>query len=509
MARPVALIILDGWGIAPEGPGNAVTLAQKPNFDALWARYPHTQLQASGKAVGLPEGQIGNSEVGHLNLGAGRVVYQSLSFINNLIEERKFSGNDVLLDALRNAQRQNRALHLMGLVSRGGVHSDLSHLLALLELASEHNLRPVYIHAFLDGRDVGPRTALGFLEELDRAARRLEVGRVATVSGRYYAMDRDKRWDRTKRAYDAIVLGEGLTATSMFEAVNAAYNRGENDEFVQPTVIVDEQHEPVGRLENNDSVIFFNFRADRARQLSYALLTPDFQGFERRVWPQPLHFASLMQYAQDLAIPHAFQLPSLANPIAEVIAQAGRRQYHTAETEKYAHVTYFFNATREEPYPGEERQMVPSPKVATYDLQPQMSAPELAESVVARLRSHDDDFILVNFANPDMVGHTGFIPAAVTAVETVDRCLGQVLEALRAKGGVAIVTADHGNCEMMIDPETGGAHTAHTTNPVPLILVDDHFKGTLKEGILGNVAPTLLELMGLPRPAEMIESLIK
>ncbi|MGH2543046.1 MAG: 2,3-bisphosphoglycerate-independent phosphoglycerate mutase [Ardenticatenaceae bacterium] len=504
---PVALIVLDGWGLAPPGPGNAVYLAETPVFDDLWLRYPRTELAASGLAVGLPEGQIGNSEVGHLNLGAGRVVMQKQTYIQSLIDSGDFYKNEALHKAFAVGAESN-ALHLMGLVSDGGVHSDLVHFHALLDLAERLDVPRVFVHVFTDGRDVGPTTAKMFMEEL--TGRLHESGRVyiATVSGRYYAMDRDKRWDRTKRAYDAIVCGEAeFEAHDAVEAAGAAYERGETDEFIKPTVIVDGVGDPVGTVRDGDSIFFFNFRADRARQLSYALLSPTFDAFERCRIAQGLHYASMMEYDPEMRAPFAFTLPEVDKCLAEVLSGAGRTQYHSAETEKYAHVTYFFNALREEPYPGEERCLIPSPKVATYDLQPEMSAPELTAASVERIRSHDDDFILINYANPDMVGHTGVLEAAITACEAVDEGLGQILAALRAKGGRAIILADHGNAEVMI-AEDGGPHTAHTTNPVPCILVDDsldvaHAASLRPGGKLGDVAPTLLALMGLPQPVEM------
>lgn len=500
---PIALIILDGFGLAPPGPGNAAYLAETPIFDAIWARYPHTQLEASGRAVGLPEGQIGNSEVGHLNLGAGRIVMQKQTYIQALIEEGAFFQNEVLRSAYDVCGR-GQALHLMGLVSNGGVHSDLTHLHALLELSQKFETPHVFIHVFTDGRDVGPTTAKSFMQELDAQVSQMKGVKIATVTGRYYAMDRDKRWDRTKLAYDAIVCGQApFSATTGLEAVLAAYERGETDEFIKPTVLRNAQGNPAGAVRDGDSIFFFNFRADRTRQLTYALLRPDFADFERCRVVQNLGYSSMMMYAEDITAPFAFDLPKLDNCLAEVLSAAGKSQYHSAETEKYPHVTFFFNATREQPYPGEERQMIPSPKVATYDLQPEMSAPELAAATVERLRSHDDDFLLINFANPDMVGHTGIIPAAIAACEASDAGLGQILAALQAKGGRAIVVADHGNCEVMLD-EQGGPHTAHTTNPVPCILVDDGYQGALRDGgKLGDIAPTILALMGLPQPPEM------
>ena len=501
--NPIALIILDGFGLAPPSAGNAVYLAKTPVFDQLWRRYPHTQLEASGKAVGLPEGQMGNSEVGHLNLGAGRIVMQKQTYIQSLIDDGRFFDTP-LLRQMCQVFKEGKALHLMGLLSDGGVHSDLPHVYALLQLTQQFEAPNVYIHAFTDGRDVGPTTGKGFLAELEARVGDMKGVQIASVSGRYYAMDRDKRWTRTKLAYDAIVDGHApFTAQSGAEAVQAAYERGETDEFIKPTVLLNQAGNPIATIQDDDAIFFFNFRADRARQLTYALLDEDFTGFERRRIAQNLQYASIMKYADDITAPFAFQLPQIHNCLAEVLSQAGKTQYHSAETEKYPHVTFFFNATREQPFPGEARRITPSPKVATYDLQPEMSAPELTAATVERILNHDDDFLLINFANPDMVGHTGVIPAAITACEASDKGLGQILAALRQKGGKAIIVADHGNCEKMIDDQ-GGPHTAHTTNPVPCILVDDSYQGRLHEGgKLGDIAPTILELMGLPKPSEM------
>lgn len=501
MNRPVALIVLDGWGLAPAGPGNAVDLANTPNFDEYWRTAPHTELRASGRAVGLPEGQIGNSEVGHMNLGAGRVAMQSLTYIQDLIESGDFAANEVWNDTFDAAG--NGAVHIMGLVSGGGVHSDMDHLFALLELAKQRGDAPVYVHAFTDGRDTPPQSGRAFLAELQDKIDALDHDiRIASVSGRYWAMDRDERWDRTKRAHDAVVCGQGeYNAESAQEAIDAAYARGETDEFIAPTPIVDREG-PIGEIRNGDAVLFFNFRADRARQLTYALLGgPDFSSFERCGQPR-IHYASAMQYDETLDAPYAFTLPTVSESLADVLADAGLTQHHTAETEKYAHVTYFFNAKREEAHTGETRTLVPSPKIATYDLQPEMSAPKLTAEAVARLRDHDDAFFLLNYANPDMVGHTGDLNAAIEACEAVDHGLGQLLEAVLAKGGAAIVLADHGNAEMMIDTD-GGPHTAHTTNPVPCIVVGAGQLDLRTGGVLGDVAPTVLELLGLDAPPEM------
>jgi len=497
------LVVLDGFGLAPEGPGNAVRKARTPNFDRYWQGYPHTELQASGLAVGLPEGQMGNSEVGHMNLGAGRVVMQSLTYIQSLIEDGTFFQNEVSNSAYDLPEGQ--ALHLMGLVSRGGVHSDMTHLFALLELAKRRGTAPVFVHAFTDGRDTPPDSGLEYVRELQYKIDELEHDiHIASVSGRYFAMDRDKRWERTKRAYDAVVCGQAaFTATSAIEAVGAAYARGETDEFIQPTVIVDEAGNPLAQIQNNDSVIFFNFRADRARQLTYALLGDEsWREFERCRVLHKLTYASLMQYDKQLSAPYALELPELSNCLAEVLSRAGKTQYHTAETEKYPHVTYFFDAKIEVPFEGEERKLVPSPKVPTYDLQPEMSAPELTEATLERIRERDDDFILINYANPDMVGHTGVLGAAIKACEAADEGLGKITEAVLRKGGAVIVLADHGNAEVMID-ENGGPHTAHTTNPVPFILLGAGKVGLREGGVLGDVAPTILELMGLEKPLEM------
>ncbi len=499
MPTPVMLTILDGFGLAPAGPGNAVALAHTPNFDRLWATQPHTELQASGRAVGLPDGQMGNSEVGHLNLGAGRVVPQSLSYIQNQIDDGTLFENPVLNAVCDATTKSGGALHLMGLVSDGGVHSDITHLFALLELAWQRNVERVYVHVFTDGRDTPPQSGLGFVRALEDKLTTLGGGmRVATVSGRYYAMDRDNRWERLQRAYDAVVCARsGVTANSAAEAVQNAYARGETDEFVAPTLVAGG-----AEISDGDGVLFFNFRADRARQLTYALLGDATWGHFVRCRVPKVHYASLMEYDSKLNAPYALALPELKRCLAEVLSDAGKTQYHTAETEKYPHVTYFFDAKIETPFLNEERQMVASPKVTTYDLQPEMSAPELTELTLKRLREHDDDFILINFANPDMVGHTGVLAAAIKACETVDIALGRIEAAVLAKGGALIVIADHGNAEMMI-AEGGGPHTAHTTNPVPCVVVGAGDVRLRSGGILGDVAPTVLELLGVTQPPEM------
>ena len=419
MSKPFMLVILDGFGLAPEGPGNAVLLANTPNFDKYWANYPHTQLEASGLAVGLPKGQMGNSEVGHMNIGAGRVVMQSLTYIQSQIESGDFYKNKVLNETFDKAK--GHALHLMGLVSRGGVHSDLEHLFALLELAKGKDIDPVYIHVFTDGRDTAPDSALGYIAELQHKIDELQHDiHIASVTGRYFAMDRDKRWERVKQAYDAVVCGQAeFASNSGLEAIKAAYARGETDEFIKATIIP-EHGNPV-QIKDDDAVVFFNFRADRARQLTYALLgNAEWKEFERCKIPK-IHYASLMEYDASLGLPYAFELPSLTKPLAQILSEAGLKQYHTAETEKYPHVTYFFNATIEEPFINEDRAMTPSPKeVATYDLKPQMSQPELTAATLKRIKEHEDDFLLLNFANPDMVGHTGVLEAAIKACEAAD-----------------------------------------------------------------------------------------
>ena len=496
------LVILDGFGLAPAGPGNAVHLANTPNFDKYWSEYPHTQLEASGMAVGLPTGQMGNSEVGHMNIGAGRVVMQSLTYIQRVIDLGTFSQNPALTKLYDAAK--GHALHLMGLVSRGGVHSDLPHLFALLEMAKEKNVASVYVHVFTDGRDSPPDSGLGYVQELeDKIAELNHDITIATVIGRYYAMDRDKRWDRVKQAYDAVVCGISVErATSGIEAIRAAYARGETDEFIKATVIT-EDGKPVATLNDGDAVMFFNFRADRARQLTYALLGhSDWKDFER-CKTLKVNYASMMEYDAELDQPFAFALPELTKPLAQVISEAGLKQYHTAETEKYPHVTYFFNAAIEEPFEGEDRSMTPSPKeVPTYDLKPQMSEPELTQATLERIKEHDDAFLLLNFANPDMVGHTGVLQAAIEACEAADNGLGKLVEAIRAKGGTVVVIADHGNAETMLT-EDGKPHTQHTTNPVPCVIIGDKDFKLRSGGVLGDVAPTLLELLGLKQPPEM------
>jgi len=505
--RPVALIILDGWGIGRDEPGNAVLAADTPVMDRLWGNYPHATLLTSGEAVGLPAGQMGNSEVGHMNLGAGFIVYQWISRIDKSIADGKFDQNAVFFNAIERTKANGATLHLMGLVSDGGVHSHTRHLVALVRLAARSGLERIAIHAFTDGRDTSPTSGLGFLQDLQLSLDEIGTGRIATVSGRYYAMDRDKRWERTKLAYDAIVHGIAPTADSVEEVIRGAYDSGTSDEFVKPTVVLNSHGMPTP-VRSGDTVISFNFRSDRMRQLIAALSVSDFNGFDRGVAPDGLEIVTMTRYEEDLPVEVAFAPKDVVNPVSKVISDAGLAQFHSAETEKYPHVTFFFNGGREAAFAREARAMVPSPKVATYDLQPEMSAEGVTEQVINAINLGTYDFIIVNFANGDMVGHTGVFNAAVKAVETADRDLGRILEALETRAGVAIVTADHGNAEEMIDRRSGGPMTAHTTNPVPVVLFspegDALRSASLREGaVLSSVAPTILQLLGLDPPAEM------
>jgi 2,3-bisphosphoglycerate-independent phosphoglycerate mutase len=507
-ARPVALIVLDGWGIAPPGPGNAVALADTPIFDRLMRDHPNATLRTSGRTVGLPDGQMGNSEVGHLNLGAGFVVDQDLTRLSAAIDDGTFYTNPALLAAVGHARDRGSALHLLGLVGDGGVHAHTRHLLAIAEIARRAGLDRVWIHAVTDGRDTAPDSGIGFLRDVEDGLAAIGVGRIATVSGRYYAMDRDKRWERTARAWSAVVDGVGDRAPSARAAIEQSYAAGVTDEFVRPTTIVDGSGKPLATVADGDALVLFNFRADRMRQLLAALADPGFDAFPHRR-PTGLSIVTMTEYIAGQTAAVAFPSLDVPWPLARIVSERGLRQYHTAETEKYAHVTYFFNGGREAPFPGEDRVLVPSPKVPTYDLEPAMSAVAVTDRLVERIGAGTDDFIVVNYANPDMVGHTGVISAAVQAVEMVDRCLGRVVAALEAANGAAIVTADHGNAEQMIDPETGGPHTAHTMDVVPVIAVGrafDRSAGTawqMSDGILSDVAPTLLFLMGLPAAPTM------
>jgi 2,3-bisphosphoglycerate-independent phosphoglycerate mutase len=491
----LALVILDGWGLAEPGPGNAISLAETPVFDRLWAGFPHTQLSAQGSDVGLPDGQMGNSEVGHLNLGAGAIVKQDLARIDDAIADGSFFENEALLAACERARKSPRGrLHLLGLLSDGGVHSGWEHIEAMIELASHEGVPDLVFHAFTDGRDTLPHGGQTYLSELERWLR--HAGRIATVSGRYYAMDRDTRWERTKLAYDAIVHAEGLSAASAEEAIASSYERGETDEFVKPTVIGDYD----GAAEG-DVAIFVNFRPDRARQMTRALAEAGFEEFSRSGGPL-LNLTAMTEYRKGWPYPVAFAESRPKTTLAETISAAGGRQLHVAETEKYAHVTYFFNGGREQEWDGEERFLIDSPRdVPTYDHKPEMSARGAAEAFVGRWSGGEYRFGIINFANPDMVGHTGVIPAAVKAVEEVDGCLGDVVEAVEATGGVCIVTADHGNCDHMLEPD-GSPNTAHSLNPVPLIITAKGFE-LRDRGILADVAPTVLGLLGIPQPEAM------
>jgi 2,3-bisphosphoglycerate-independent phosphoglycerate mutase len=502
-ARPVALIVLDGWGYRPETEGNAIALANTPTWDSLWGRGPRTLLEASGLRVGLPEGQMGNSEVGHLNLGAGRVVMQDLVRISSAITEGSFFTNPALTGACRQVKKNDGTLHLMGLIGSGGVHAIDTHLYAMLELAKGEGLKRVAIHAFLDGRDTLPKSALGFMEELlDHIRKTGSPAKIASVSGRYYAMDRDQRWDRTGLAYRAIVLGEGPPVTDPLDAIRKTYEAGKTDEFMLPVVIT-ENGKPVAPMTDGDAVICFNYRSDRMRQIVRALIDSGFDGFDVSRRPK-VSVGTLTSYDTTFDVPVAFAPTSMARILAEVLSSRGLDMLKTAETEKYPHVTYFFNGGVEAPFPCEHRVLVPSPKVATYDLMPEMSAAGVTDALVKGIRSGEHDFILCNYANADMVGHSGSIPATIKAVETVDQSLARVLKAAESAGMRLIVTADHGNAEMMIDPETGGPHTAHTTNPVPLVIVDWEQEQRLRSGgALCDVAPTILSMLGIEQPPEM------
>jgi 2,3-bisphosphoglycerate-independent phosphoglycerate mutase len=495
------LAILDGWGERDEAEGNAIKLANTPNIDGWRATRPFTLLHAAEKSVGLPVGQMGNSEVGHLNLGAGFVVVQTLTFIDDQIEDGSFFENDALNKAAAHVRERGSQLHIIGLLGSGGVHSHIRHEKALLELARRAGVEKVFVHAFTDGRDTMPQSGLGYMSDLEDTMARIGVGRVASVMGRYYAMDRDKRWERTKLAYDAMVSASGRTATNAAEAIQRSYDEGVTDEFIVPTVII-ENGAPVATINDGDSVVCFNFRADRARQITRAFVLENFDGFARDVL-QDLVYVAMREYEADLPVDIAFDIKDVEVPIAKVLSDAGLRQLHVAETEKYAHVTFFFNGGRETPFPGEERLLVPSPKdVPTYDLKPEMSAYGIRDGILAALEADTFDFIIVNFANADMVGHTGVLPAVIKAVETVDDCLGAIVPAVLARGGAVLITADHGNAELMIDAASGGPHTAHTTNPVPCILIAADGPGLegarlRDDGKLADVAPTILDLMGL------------
>ncbi|WP_294404356.1 2,3-bisphosphoglycerate-independent phosphoglycerate mutase [uncultured Clostridium sp.] len=500
--KPVMLMILDGFGLAPKSEGNAVSLAKKPNFDRLTANYPTSQLQASGMQVGLPDGQMGNSEVGHLNIGSGRIVYQELTRITKAIQDGDFFENEALKLAMDNAKKTGAALHLMGLLSDGGVHSHIDHLKGLLEFAKKEGIQNVFVHAFMDGRDVPPSSGKEFIEKCEAMMAEVGVGKIATISGRYYAMDRDNRWERVELAYNALVLGKGETAESAVEAIENSYHDNKTDEFVLPTVIT-ENGAPLTHIKNGDSVVFFNFRPDRARELTRAINDKVFDGFKRETLD--LVFVTMTQYDKTLEGVHVANKPQvLTNTLGEYVSSKGLNQLRIAETEKYAHVTFFFNGGVEKENPGEDRKVIPSPKVATYDLKPEMSAYEVTEELLARIDSDKYDMIILNFANPDMVGHTGVVEAAVKAIEAVDECLGNIVDKVLEKDGTVFITADHGNAETEIDFSTGNPFTAHTTNPVPFVWVSNHTEGkTVKDGKLADIAPTMLNVLGLDVPAEM------
>lgn len=500
--KPVALIVMDGFGIRNVEEGNAILQANTPNLDRFREIYPNTTLGASGLSVGLPEGQMGNSEVGHLNLGAGRVVYQELTRVTKEIQEGNFYQNETFLDAIEHARKNNGSLHLYGLVSDGGVHSHIQHLFALLKLAKMQSFNRVYVHAFLDGRDVAPDSAVRYVQQLQDEMNKIGVGQIATVQGRYYAMDRDKRWERTEKSYRAMVYAEGPTSIDPVKAVRESYENSVYDEFVMPTVITKEDGTPVGTIKDHDSIIFFNFRPDRAIQLSQVFTNEDFRGFDRgEKQPKGLFYVCLTKFSESVKGFVAYKPTNLDNTLGEVLAQNNMKQLRIAETEKYPHVTFFFSGGREAEFPGETRILINSPKVATYDLQPEMSIYEVTEAVVAEVEKDNFDAIILNFANCDMVGHTGMMEPTIKAVEAVDECLGRVVDAIKARGGVALVTADHGNADEMLEAD-GRPITSHSTNPVPLIVTMEGIS-LREDGVLADISPTILKILGIEQPKEM------
>ena len=501
--KTLVLMILDGWGCRQACPDNAITRANPSHFYSLWNKYPHTLLKCSGNEVGLPRGQMGNSEVGHLNIGAGRIVYQEITRISKAIEDGSFFNNQEFLRAIDFARQHHGRVHLMGLLSDGGVHSELNHLYALLKLCKDSQAEQVFVHGFLDGRDVAPKSAMDYINALQVQMKGIGIGEIATLGGRFYGMDRDNRWERIEKAYNAIVMGEGPKSASAQAAITASYEARVTDEFMEPVVIVDASGEPITKVEDGDSVIFFNFRADRARQISHALLDKEMTNFNRRGLPA-IHFISMTQYDIDLPAPAAFMPQNLNNTLGEVLSAQGLNQLRIAETEKYAHLTFFFNGGVEEADPGEERILIPSPKVATYNLQPEMSARQITERTLAEIRRDYYDVIIMNYANADMVGHTGVLEAAIESVKVLDECLAQVVDLILEKEGAVMITADHGNAEMMAC-ENGGPFTAHTTNKVPFILVSEQHKGQQlrEDGSLRDIAPTMLSWLGIDVPVEM------
>jgi 2,3-bisphosphoglycerate-independent phosphoglycerate mutase len=505
MNKKVLLMILDGWGIAKNLKVSAIDHAQTPYINSLYSKYPHSKLEASGLAVGLPAGQMGNSEVGHMNIGAGRVVYQDLVRVNKAVEEKELDTNPVLVEALTYARKNNKSVHLIGLVSDGGVHSHTDHLKGLCTIAANHGLKDVFIHAFTDGRDTDPKGGFGYLTDIKNHMAKT-TGHIATVVGRYYAMDRDKRWERVKLAYDVMVHGTGEKTTDVLKAIEKSYEAGVTDEFIKPIVAVDANGQPLTTIKDGDVVLCFNFRTDRGREITMALTQQDFH--EQNMYKLNLHYVTLTNYDDSfVGVNVIFDKDNLVNTLGEIVSKAGKKQIRIAETEKYPHVTFFFSGGREEVFPGESRLMCPSPKVATYDLKPEMSANDIKDKIIPELDKKSADFICLNFANPDMVGHTGVFEAAVKACETVDKCNEAVTETARKNGYAIIIIADHGNADMMVN-EDGSPNTAHTTNLVPCILVDDDYKGKLKDGKLGDLAPTILTLMGLAIPKEMTGNIL-